>query len=347
METNFGCNKMSDSMWHLIASEFYLERQKRQALEMRSFNSQMFKTLQSRFPRSAKIIREFFDHRRQKIFEKRCKKIGYREHAIEQFILNFGKHPNLNNPSTFNEKLTVIKLHAQTKLYQQCTDKFAVREYVQKAVSNKILIPLHYVTNEINEINKNNIKYNEFVVKTNHDCGSRSICTDRDSFDWSFARNRLKRSLSRDYSFFLSETQYKGLPRVILVEEYIPLDEAHEFKIFCFMGTPMLIMSQSNRKEELFFNFYDRSWQPVYILADGPWSLTPREPPPMLSEMLEIATCLSRPFSFARIDLYSIKNSIYFSEITLTPFAALFRFRPTYWDEQLGNMLDIAFSNKT
>ena len=38
-----------------------------------------------------------------------------------------------------------------------------------------------------------------------------------------------------------------------------------------------------------------------------------------IKDMIEVAELLSESLNFARIDLYSIFNRIYFGEITLTP----------------------------
>ena len=46
----------------------------------------------------------------------------------------FGTELNLDNPKTFNEKLMWLKLkkYADDPLVSQCSDKYAVREYVEE-----------------------------------------------------------------------------------------------------------------------------------------------------------------------------------------------------------------------
>lgn len=46
--------------------------------------------------------------------------------------LRFYKELNLKNPTTLSDKITYIELHEQSSLASICTDKFAVREYVEK-----------------------------------------------------------------------------------------------------------------------------------------------------------------------------------------------------------------------
>jgi hypothetical protein len=45
--------------------------------------------------------------------------------------------------------------------------------------------------------------------------------------------------------------------------------------------------------------------------------------------------------SFVRVDLYSIDNNIYFSEITFTPCSGYMPFIPSEWDLKLGNLIKL------
>jgi hypothetical protein len=44
---------------------------------------------------------------------------------------------------------------------------------------------------------------------------------------------------------------------------------------------------------------------------------------------------------FVRVDLYSIKGNIYFSEITFTPCSGFLPFEPASADEELGKLLKL------
>ena len=53
------------------------------------------------------------------------------------------KKLNLKNPQTFSEKVSYIELHEQSPLAADCTDKYAVREYVVNKGLGDILIPIY------------------------------------------------------------------------------------------------------------------------------------------------------------------------------------------------------------
>ncbi len=53
--------------------------------------------------------------------------------------------------------------------------------------------------------------------------------------------------------------------------------------------------------------------------------------------MIDIATNLSKDFSFVRVDLYNIDGRIYFGELTFTPAAGIQFFDPDSYDELYGS----------
>jgi hypothetical protein len=52
--------------------------------------------------------------------------------------------------------------------------------------------------------------------------------------------------------------------------------------------------------------------------------------------MLRIARILSADFPAVRVDLYSIKGSIYFGELTFFPWSGYMKFEPDQFDLTLG-----------
>ena len=53
-----------------------------------------------------------------------------------------GRHLNLKNPKTFNEKLQWLKLYNHNPLYTQCVDKIEVKKYVESVIGG-----VHYTNN--------------------------------------------------------------------------------------------------------------------------------------------------------------------------------------------------------
>ena len=57
--------------------------------------------------------------------------------------------------------------------------------------------------------------------------------------------------------------------------------------------------------------------------------------------MKKIASDLSKPFSYVRVDLYQVKGRIYFGELTFFPAGGAPDFVPEKYDKIVGDMWNI------
>ena len=80
---------------------------------------------------------------------------------------------------------------------------------------------------------------------------------------------------------------------------------AVDYKFFCFHGKPAYFLCRNGKNR----NFYDLDYKPLKM--DGA-ELDRID----LAAMISIATELSAPFQFVRIDLYNCKDGVYFGEYT-------------------------------
>ena len=81
---------------------------------------------------------------------------------------------------------------------------------------------------------------------------------------------------------------------------------AIDYKFFCFHGVPKFFLCRNGPENR---NFYYLDYTPIKI--------TGTELPKIdLKPMIEIATKLSEPFPFVRIDLYNGIDGVYFGEYT-------------------------------
>ena len=81
-----------------------------------------------------------------------------------------------------------------------------------------------------------------------------------------------------------------------------------DYKLFCFHGVPKMIQVDAERFHRHTRNFYDVRWNrlPVtYLYPRGPED----EEPPLLEEMLGVASQLASKFSFVRVDLYANRRA--------------------------------------
>ena len=63
--------------------------------------------------------------------------------------------------------------------------------------------------------------------------------------------------------------------------------------------------------------------------------------PDNLTDMIKVAEELSKGFKFLRVDLYNVKDKIYFGELTFYTAAGMGAFVPEEWDEKLGNWIKL------
>ena len=133
-------------------------------------------------------------------------KIRYRE--------VFGAELDLENPKTFNEKLMWLKLkkYANDPLVSQCSDKYAVREYVEKCGLGETLNGLIGVWDKAEDIEWEKLP-NRFAIKCNHGCGYNLICQDKTKFDTKKATDQLNAWMKDDFWMEYAEVHYKTIPK--------------------------------------------------------------------------------------------------------------------------------------
>lgn len=256
------------------------------------------------------------------------------------------KKLDLNNPTTFNEKLQWLKLYDRNPLYPTLVDKYEVREYVKNKIGNQYLVPLLGVWDNFQDIDFSKFP-NQFVLKTTHDSGGVVICSDKNKIDKIEVKKKINNSLRRNYYYGKREWPYKNVNPLIISEEYLndeKSDELKDYKFFCFNGEVKVILvvegigSTKNPKR----NFYDEEWNLLPFNEEGASNITKKvDKPKNYSEMIEIAEKLSQDISFVRVDLYEVNDKIYFGELTFTPQAGFNKFDPDEYDSILGSWLNL------
>jgi len=240
------------------------------------------------------------------------------------FRIKMGYRLDWKNPRTLNEKLQWLKYYNHNPQYTQLVDKYGVREYVEKRIGGKYLIPLLGVWDRFEDIDFEKLP-REFVLKCTHDSGGLAICRNKDEFDKAEARTKIEKSLRHNYYYRWREWPYKDIrPRIIaeqLMEDDV-LGGLPDYKFFCFDGHVDCVMVCVDRHlHDVKFYFFDREWKfvkPNIEVQDLPDDFTIPKPP-CINEMFDIAAQLSKGLPFSRIDLYSVSGKIYFGEITFFP----------------------------
>ena len=256
---------------------------------------------------------------------------------------------SFNNPETFNAKIQYLKLHQTENIYASICDKYEVRKYVSDKVGEEYLIPIIGIFNNPNEIDYKGLP-DKIVIKCTHDSGTALIFNGNMPSNTTATVNRLQRALNSNYYYLHRERAYKHIkPRIIceeLLEDNVN-NQIYDYKFMCFGGKAkcFFVTIDRNRESGLKLNFYDMNWQQLPFKRVYPNFTTPIRKPSNFDKMVELAERLAEGFTFVRVDLYDVNNTIYFGEMTLYPGAGFERFTPEKWDYILGEWMEIPECN--
>ena len=266
--------------------------------------------------------------------EKMVRKI-YREH--------FGKEPDLENPTSFGEKIQWLKLNWHDELAEICADKYLVRDYVEKTIGKEYLNEMLGIYEDIDTIDFASLP-EQFVLKGTHGSHFNIICKDKNRLDWDSEKKKLKRWSSINYYYQNREWVYRDLKPRFLCEKF--LDDGSgtsltDYKFYCFAGKPYACQVIKNRGKNESIDFYDLEWNhmPFTGLRKIPFADSKAEKPENYETMVLLAEKLAAPFPFVRADLYNIKGKIIFGELTFFPQSGLGAFTPEPYDKEIAELL--------
>lgn len=138
----------------------------------------------------------------------------------------FHKRLDLKNPRTLNDKILWLKLkyNNTNPLIVQCADKVAVRDYVKQCGCEEILIDLIGIYDSAEDIPWEELP-NQFVLKWNFGAGMNIVCTDKSQMDKQTVINQMKKWGKCKYWLPHSEMQYKYMPKKIICEKLLSMEE--------------------------------------------------------------------------------------------------------------------------
>lgn len=258
------------------------------------------------------------------------------------YALRIGQWPRLTHPETFNEKIQWMKLHLRDPVYTTLADKYAVREYVADAIGAEHLIPLLGRWQSFDEIDFDALP-DAFVLKCNHDSQHVVLCPEKAKLDKAAARALLTDALAHNWYWNGRQWAYKNIKPCIIAEQYLTQADgsgAVDYKVLCFGGEPELIALEKIEAGARHISYFNTAWQPLPLeRTDYKNIVTLPEPPQNLPELLGCARSLAQNKPFARVDLYSANETVYFGEITLYQGNGLGQFVQKEWDDILGKKL--------
>lgn len=259
------------------------------------------------------------------------------------FLKNHGYPLNLDQPVTYCEWVNHKKIFDRNPLIPITSDKFQVRDYVQKklgiSLADEILIPMIFCEDSAKKIPFEAIS-GEFFMKPNHASGLSLLVgpeTDR-----KILKSICSRWLESSYGQNLQEWGYGGIPRKI-IGEVVLRDHAGrlpiDYKLYCIHGKVEMIGIFQKIEEKCHAIYLDTKLRKVGgpIGKDIPMPTIPNLP--NLDKLICIAQRLSEEFRLVRVDLYSFDDKIYFGELTHYPGSGLDRFDAYELDLLLGQKI--------
>ena len=265
-----------------------------------------------------------------------------------RFRFVWGRWPDRERPTTFDEKLQWLNLFWQHPLKARCGDKYSMRGFVEEHQLGHLLTQLFGVYSSTNEILLDALP-NQFVLKCSHGCKCNVFCADKRSLDWTMAKANLDNWMRTDFSRKLGEIHYRSMKPRIICEEFLWDGSAQElptdYKVFCFFGRAYCTMVATARDPNGIAKlaFYDLGWKkklPYCLPELAADQDIPK--PPAYEEMLDCAEKLSQPFPFVRMDFYSINGSARLGEMTFTPGACVSaNYMTTLAQQELGRLLEL------
>ncbi|MEI0510823.1 ATP-grasp fold amidoligase family protein [Brachyspira intermedia] len=279
--------------------------------------------------------------------------IKFREDVIKaQFKHHLSYDLNLDNPTTFNEKIQWLKLYYHDPLITKCSDKYLAREYIADKIGDKYLIPLIEVYDNAEDIDFN-VLPNQFVLKINWGSGQNIIVKDKSTLNIEETKNKLKYWMepANNHYYGSFEWAYKNIKPKIICEKYIEQFDGnlYDYKIFCFNGEPKYVKVNIEHIPVYKECFYDINWNKLELETISSNSILYEgnvEKPICFDLMIEIAKKLSKDFVFIRVDFYIIENLLKIGELTFYPSNGMSKFKYKKWDYELGELLTLPKEKK-
>lgn len=271
------------------------------------------------------------------------------------YRVKFGRKLNLLNPRTINEKVLWLKFNTywNNETIKQCADKLRVRDYLEQHGYGYLLNDLIGAYDDVDLIDFSKLP-NQFALKLNVGCACNIIVKDKTKLDIKATKETMRKWLKANYWLGWSEMQYKDVKPCILVEKYLGGDDGSlpvDYKFYCMNGkaTSVMVCEERDGIHHPKFFFMDKNWNKLpYTTEVFDYPDFVIEKPQNMDEAFAIAEMLAKEFPFVRVDLYIVKNRIYFGELTFTPAAGMdtdFKFKAPGAEKDtdtiLGELLEL------
>ena len=271
---------------------------------------------------------------------KQLPKTEYPKMLAARYEAAIGHKLNWDNLQTYTEKMQWAKLYDKNPLKATLTDKYLVREWVEKTIGGEYLIPLLGVWDNFEDIDFSELP-DRFVLKTNHGSGTNLIVKDKSKLNLKRVKRMFDDWMNIDYAYNSNfEMHYTDIKPKIIAEKNMETStgELPDYKFLCFGGKPYYCWVDCGRFTNHTRNVYDLDWKLQSWSQCHPINEVIIEKPAKFETMVMLAQKLSEGLSHVRVDFYNIDGNIYFGEMTFTNASGLERIYPDEWDKRLGEL---------
>lgn len=261
------------------------------------------------------------------------------------YIKNTGKRFKAKNPRTLDEMLLWLNLYWRHPLKARCSDKYAVRSYVEEHGMGHHLTNLYGVYAYSAEIDFSKLP-DQFVLKCTHGCGFNIFCRDKSHLDIKEAKRKLDAWMKVDISKLAGEVHYASIKPRIICEAFLEDRSGKalsDYKVYCFDGKAHCTMACTDREaKRAKYDFYDREWKNKLAYSKSSLLANRNIPKPeAYDEIIQAAEVLSKPFPFVRMDFYSVNGKPVFGEMTFTPHGCIDTFMTDLAQDVMGKLIKL------
>ncbi|OSP56668.1 ATP-grasp fold amidoligase family protein [Pseudoruegeria sp. SK021] len=260
------------------------------------------------------------------------------------FQKRVGYAPDLDQPRTFNEKITWRKLYDRNPLFIQASDKLRMRDVVRDilgAEASADLFPkLYLAAAHPDELDFSALPA-DLALKANHASGRNAFLRAGQPVDEAKLRQICARWLRLSYGVDKHEWAYQHIPRRILAEELLtgaPGDALRDLKFNMFGDR----LGFAQIDHDIFGDYrqdnVDDTWSALPFQGVYPASDVLEAEPSCFHDALAIARAIGRHFDYVRVDFMFTNNRFWLNELTFYRGSGMNPFTPPAIDLTLGEM---------
>lgn len=240
------------------------------------------------------------------------------------------------------------QMYWHSPLKASCADKIAVRSFVREKIGATYLVPMlpaeGMFWTDPDEIDFDTLP-NRFVLKLNNGSGMNLIVTDKSTLDIRSAREKMRGWMKSDFASQWREWHYHDIPNRIYCEAFIETPDGEpppDYKLMCSNGKVLFAWVDTDRFKGHKRDIYDVKFHHLNVRIGYPPSGKILNKSKGWEEMLSLAAKLSERIPIVRVDFYDTSDGVRFGEMTFTSDAALGRYEPFSWAQEMAGKIDLS-----